>query len=501
MALALSHAARCARSRCSRARSRAATRGDPGLVPSAVGAARARARGRAARRARDGSRARARTRRHAAPRVDPPRRCGRERAERGARAAATPRPCASIRPHVRSRAATRRRASRWAPTARVHVSWSSPRRDAGGSPFASDLVLATLRGRRAQLRAAAAPERGPARLARVRVARGRRARRRDRGVDRVGRGAGRRDARRARGGRSRRPRSPQLGDAHVPVLSHRGGGRRRGPRRRAVARRVPGQGARHGVRARRRATPLAFARGRTRARRRLGVRRVSAPRRRARVRARRPRARGVVQRGARAASPRSGSRPARDDGFAAPLALHEGAGSLPDRVALAIGADGAGLVLWERRSPVRSEIAARSVSAQGRLGAVRVAVERRSRVGPRARRGAAGWVRGGVERRGVPGAAHGGGGARAESRLRDRVISMRGCGCPRAARARVAPAAAAVDLVAQRILLVVVLVIVLGRIERPGGADRRDDRLLERVARVELLASSRRLGAAARRPR
>ena len=31
---------------------------------------------------------------------------------------------------------------------RVHVSWASPRRDPGGSPFASDLVLATLRGRR-----------------------------------------------------------------------------------------------------------------------------------------------------------------------------------------------------------------------------------------------------------------------------------------------------------------------------------------------------------------
>ena len=59
-------------------------------------------------------------------------------------------------------------------------------------------------------------------------------------------------------------------------------------------------------------------------------------------------------------------------GFAAPLALHEGAGSLPDRVALAIGADGAGLVLWERRSPVRSEIAARALGARGRLGDVRV---------------------------------------------------------------------------------------------------------------------------------
>ena len=54
------------------------------------------------------------------------------------------------------------------------------------------------------------------------------------------------------------------------------------------------------------------------------------------------------------------------------MAVHEGAGSQPDRVALAVGADGAGLVLWERRSPVRSEIAARAVTAHGRLGAVRV---------------------------------------------------------------------------------------------------------------------------------
>jgi hypothetical protein len=59
-------------------------------------------------------------------------------------------------------------------------------------------------------------------------------------------------------------------------------------------------------------------------------------------------------------------------GFAAPLALHAGEGSQPDRVALAVAADGTGLVLWERRSPVRSEIAARTVTAEGRLGAVRV---------------------------------------------------------------------------------------------------------------------------------
>jgi hypothetical protein len=59
-------------------------------------------------------------------------------------------------------------------------------------------------------------------------------------------------------------------------------------------------------------------------------------------------------------------------GFAEPIAVHEGSGSQPDRVALAIGADGAGLVLWERRSPVRSEIAARAISARGQLGPVRV---------------------------------------------------------------------------------------------------------------------------------
>jgi len=53
-------------------------------------------------------------------------------------------------------------------------------------------------------------------------------------------------------------------------------------------------------------------------------------------------------------------------GFGAPTALHDGDGSLPDRVALAIGADGAGVVLWERQTPVRSEIAARAVVAGDR---------------------------------------------------------------------------------------------------------------------------------------
>ena len=57
----------------------------------------------------------------------------------------------------------------------------------------------------------------------------------------------------------------------------------------------------------------------------------------------------------------------------------------------------------------------------------------------------------------------------------------------------IAPATAAVDLVAQRILLVVVLVIVLGRIERAGRADRGDHGLLQHVARVELLLRGRRL--------
>ena len=61
-----------------------------------------------------------------------------------------------------------------------------------------------------------------------------------------------------------------------------------------------------------------------------------------------------------------------DGGFATPLAVHEESASQPDRVALAIGADGAGVVFWERRSPVRSEIAARAIDAQGRLGPVRV---------------------------------------------------------------------------------------------------------------------------------
>ncbi len=61
-----------------------------------------------------------------------------------------------------------------------------------------------------------------------------------------------------------------------------------------------------------------------------------------------------------------------DAGFAAPTAVHEGSGSQPDRVALAVDADGAGLLIWERRSPVRSEIAARAISAQGNLGPVSV---------------------------------------------------------------------------------------------------------------------------------
>jgi hypothetical protein len=61
------------------------------------------------------------------------------------------------------------------------------------------------------------------------------------------------------------------------------------------------------------------------------------------------------------------------NGFGAPLAIHRDAVSQPDRVALALDRDGRGIVLWERRTAVRSEIAARAISADGaRLGPVRV---------------------------------------------------------------------------------------------------------------------------------
>src|SRR4029453_2191136 len=127
-------------------------------------------------------------------------------------------------------------------------------------------------------------------------------------------------------------------------------------------------------------------------------------------------------------------------------------------------------------------------------------VSRRPRVRPRARRGAGRWVRRGLERRGVPRAAHGGG--RARARLHP-VTALRGwAGGSSLVRRRsapellehvIAPATPAVDLVTQRILLVVVLVIVLGGIERAGGTDRGDPGLLQHVAPVRLLLPGRRL--------
>jgi len=60
-----------------------------------------------------------------------------------------------------------------------------------------------------------------------------------------------------------------------------------------------------------------------------------------------------------------------EGGFDDPLLVHEGEGSFPDRVALAIDAAGRGVVLWERRTPVRSEIAARTLEGRS-LGPVRV---------------------------------------------------------------------------------------------------------------------------------
>ena len=56
---------------------------------------------------------------------------------------------------------------------------------------------------------------------------------------------------------------------------------------------------------------------------------------------------------------------------------------------------------------------------------------------------------------------------------------------PQLLEPRIAPAARAVELVAHRVLLVVVLVVVLGRIERPGHGDLGDDRLLERLVLLE----------------
>jgi hypothetical protein len=60
-------------------------------------------------------------------------------------------------------------------------------------------------------------------------------------------------------------------------------------------------------------------------------------------------------------------------GFGPPQRVHDIAGALPDRVALALRPDGVGLLVWESVTPVRSEIAARAILAGGRrLGPVRI---------------------------------------------------------------------------------------------------------------------------------
>jgi hypothetical protein len=56
--------------------------------------------------------------------------------------------------------------------------------------------------------------------------------------------------------------------------------------------------------------------------------------------------------------------------FGAPSELHERAGSFPDHVALALAADGSGLVVFESATAVRREVVARSL-APGRAGAVK----------------------------------------------------------------------------------------------------------------------------------
>jgi hypothetical protein len=60
-----------------------------------------------------------------------------------------------------------------------------------------------------------------------------------------------------------------------------------------------------------------------------------------------------------------------EEGFDDPLVVHEGEASFPDRAALAIDPVGRAIVVWERRTPVRSEIAARAVEGRS-LGPVRV---------------------------------------------------------------------------------------------------------------------------------
>src|SRR5438552_7238248 len=64
-------------------------------------------------------------------------------------------------------------------------------------------------------------------------------------------------------------------------------------------------------------------------------------------------------------------------------------------------------------------------------------------------------------------------------------ISMTGAIAPQLLQPRVAPAAAAVELVANRVLAVVVLMIFLGRIEGARHLDRRHDRLLEGLRFLE----------------
>src|SRR6476620_12805506 len=67
-------------------------------------------------------------------------------------------------------------------------------------------------------------------------------------------------------------------------------------------------------------------------------------------------------------------------------------------------------------------------------------------------------------------------------------VLVTGLVAPELLQPRVASATAAVDLVAHRVLLIVILVVVLGRIERVGLHDLRDDgRLQGRARKVEAL--------------
>src|SRR5205814_10329931 len=71
----------------------------------------------------------------------------------------------------------------------------------------------------------------------------------------------------------------------------------------------------------------------------------------------------------------------------------------------------------------------------------------------------------------------------------DSWASVAGLCAPQLVQPRIPAAAGAVVLVAQRVLQVVVLVVGLGGVERPGRDDLGDDRILERLALLE-----RRLG-------